>query len=89
MSQHSARGATWEAQRLRVLNRDSWTCTACAKHLEGDDATVDHTDPIAHANGKTYADHELAAMCRTCNGRKQDNLLVRQDWWNPRWITAV
>lgn len=89
MSTNSARGPAWEAQRQRILNRDGWVCTSCSKHLEGGDATVDHVDPVAHNPGKTYRDDELVSMCRTCNGRKQDRLLIRQDWWNPRWITAV
>ena len=89
MSKHSARGKGWDDQRRRVLNRDGWICTACGRHLEGDDATVDHVDPIAHNTGKTYRDDELVSLCRVCNGRKQDRLLIRHDWWNPRWITPV
>ena len=86
MSRHSASGAAWQAQRLRVLHRDGWQCTYCSKHLEGADATVDHVDPISQAEDKTYRDDELVSACRTCNGMKQDRLLVRLPWVNPRWL---
>ena len=87
MSKHSARGAAWEAQRKRVLDRDGWVCTSCGKALEGADATVDHIEPIADDPDRIYEDHELASMCRRCNGIKQDRVLVRLAWFNPRWFT--
>lgn len=88
MSRHSARGSTWDAQRLRVLDRDAWTCTACGKHLEGADATVDHVEPISLDPGKTYRDDELTSMCRRCNGIKSDRIKVRMNYYSPRWLPA-
>ena len=86
MSKHSARGTAWKAQRKRVLDRDGWTCTFCTAHLEGDDATVDHVEPIALDPTRTYRDDDLVAACRTCNGRKQDRTLVRLDYRSPDWL---
>jgi len=88
LSKHSARGAAWEAQRLRVLNRDGWACQSCGKHLEGADATVDHTDPISQ-DDRPREDWELVSMCRRCNGAKQDKALVRLAWFNPRWFKSA
>lgn len=85
MSQHSAKGAAWEAQRKRVLIRDGWACVMCGKHLDGADATVDHIEPIALNSGKAYSDDELVAMCRACNGRKSDRALTRVAYVSPRW----
>lgn len=88
MSRQSARGAEWDAQRLRVLERDGWVCTACGAWLERDhpqaqhDATVDHIEPVARNVGKVYADTELVAMCRRCNGTKSDRPLIRVTWWD-------
>lgn len=89
MSRHSAKGATWEAQRQRVLNRDDWRCSWCGKPLEGSDATVDHIDPIVNNAGRDYRDDELMAMCRKCNGLKSDKALVRQPYYNARWLDRV
>ena len=88
MAKHSARGADWDAQRKRVLDRDGWTCQNCAKPLVGADATVDHTDPISLDPTHTYSDDELRALCRSCNGRKGDKTMERQAWLNPSWLPA-
>lgn len=85
MAKHSARGTTWAAQRQRVLDRDTWTCTYCHKHLEGTDATVDHIQPISLNPDTNYRDDELTAACRSCNGKKQDKPLIRIAYFNPRW----
>lgn len=82
-------GPGWQAQRIRVLDRDGWICTACGKALDGADATVDHIDPQALNRGRDYTDDELAAMCRSCNSRKQDRVLVRMAWFNPRWLKSL
>jgi 5-methylcytosine-specific restriction endonuclease McrA len=88
----SSTNAAWQAQRERVLARDGWQCTACGVHLVKsatalDGATVDHVDPLHNAeDGYVYADHELVALCRSCNSRKQDRVKVRQNWLNPAWL---
>lgn len=88
MSAGSSRGAAWEATRLRVLNRDGWICLlSCGKPLEGADATVDHITP--KAAGGTDDESNLIAACRTCNGRKRDQVLTRMPWFNPRWLERL
>lgn len=86
MSRPDLNTPAWKATRLRVLDRDGWTCSACGKHLVGSDATVDHVEAWANREGKTYSDADLIAMCRTCNGRKSDREAVRLDYRNPRWL---
>lgn len=88
MSRSDLGTSQWKAQRLRVLNRDSWTCTACGKHLVGDDATVDHCLPVAVSGKTEYADSELTALCRACNGLKSDRLSVRMPWRNGRFLNG-
>lgn len=89
MSKYSAHGAAWDAQRLRVLDRDGWTCAYCGKHLEGADATADHIDPLAAMDEEAredVQDHDLVAACRKCNGTKADRTAVRVDYAAPRWL---
>lgn len=87
MSRQSSRGAAWNRLRLSVLERDGWVCAYCGKSLEGDDATADHVVPKP-AGGRDELSN-LVAACRTCNGRKQDRVLERLNWVNPRWIDAA
>lgn len=84
MSQHSSSGPEWDALRLRVLDRDGWMCSYCGKHLEGRDATADHL--LAKANGGEDTMTNLIAACRSCNGTKGANELVRVSGFNPRWL---
>ena len=86
MSRYTPRGPGWEAQRRRVLDRDGWRCSYCGCELVGDDATVDHVSPVAHSDGKDYSDAELVAACRTCNGRKSDQVARRIDFASSRWL---
>jgi 5-methylcytosine-specific restriction endonuclease McrA len=60
------------------------TCTICQKDLEGDDWTIDHI--IAPGDDEPNHNIEnLQSMCRACNGRKQDRVLQRATWKNPRF----
>lgn len=91
MSKASARGTKWRAQRKRVLDRDGWTCAYCNVVLiesatASNGATVDHIEPIVLDPDRTYADAELVAACRRCNGIKAARTLVRTEWANPRWL---
>jgi 5-methylcytosine-specific restriction protein A len=87
MAKGSASGAEWDALRLKVLNRDGWVCTSCGKHLEGSDATADHI--TARANGGPDALWNLVAMCRSCNAQKGARVLVRQNYFNPKWLDRL
>lgn len=86
MSRYTPSGAEWQAQRLRVLNRDGWVCQACGVVLEGADATVDHVDPISLDPEHDYSDDELTSLCRSCNSRKGSRLSVRLEYASPRWL---
>jgi 5-methylcytosine-specific restriction endonuclease McrA len=80
MSQHSSRGAPWEALRKAVLDRDGWTCMTCGKPLVDRDATVDHIIPRVQGGEDSMAN--CIAACRRCNGIKSDRALVRLPWFN-------
>jgi 5-methylcytosine-specific restriction endonuclease McrA len=88
MSVHSARGPEWERARLATLNRDGWICVACGKDLEGDDATVDHIEPVV-AGGDKYDLNNLISLCRRDNSIKGDRIEVRTNYVNSRWLVAL
>jgi 5-methylcytosine-specific restriction endonuclease McrA len=70
-SEHSrAYDHAWRKLRLRILDRDHWTCYLCAKKLIGFDATVDHLIPLAIAPDLRLEPANLAACCRKCNSTK-------------------
>lgn len=78
MSQHSSRGAVWEALRQAVLERDQGICHYC----QGIATTADHIIPKSKG-GEDRMDN-LVASCRPCNARKGAKLLLRKNWLNPR-----
>jgi len=65
-------GYDWQKMRIRILNRDNWTCYLCNKKLIGSDATVDHITPLAKDMSSRLDAANLAACCRSCNSRKQN-----------------
>jgi len=83
VSKHSSRGTDWQRIRLSVLDRDNHQCAYCGREA----TEVDHI--IAKANGGTDDTHNLVAACKPCNGRKSDNPLIRNNWYNKRWLTNV
>lgn len=83
MSRHSSRGAEWERVRQQVLDRDGHLCRLQYGGCTTVAVTVDHTHPKVH--GGTDDPTNLVAACLTCNGKKQDRILVRQTWVNPRY----
>lgn len=78
MSQHSSRGAAWEALREAVLERDQYICAYC----QGIATTADHVVPKAQG-GEDRMDN-LVASCLPCNARKGAKPLLRITWLNPR-----
>lgn len=79
-------GSKWPAQRLRVLERDGWQCHYCHKPLDGEDATVDHLEPVSLNPGKDYRDDELVSCCRSCNSQKGARVNARVEYRNPEWF---
>ena len=87
MSEQSSRGPEWDALRLRVLDRDEWTCVYCGKDLVGKDATADHVIP--KDLGGEDIESNLVACCRADNGRKGNRVMIRMPWFNPAWLDSL
>jgi len=62
------RTTDWEARRLRILVRDSYTCRSCSELCHGKAAHVDHVRPLE--DGGTDSDDNLQTLCSSCHGRK-------------------
>lgn len=56
--------------RLRVLERDGWTCQYCGLWMSTTEATIDHILPRSFG-GATF-DTNLRACCERCNKDKAD-----------------
>ena len=56
------------AARLRVLNRDRYTCVYCGRHGSEAELHVDHIQPVA--NGGSHHISNLQTTCRHCNQSK-------------------
>lgn len=82
MSKHSARGAAWNAQRQRVLQRDGHQCVYC----NAEATEVDHVVAISLNPEGTYSDDQLVASCKPCNASKGAKPLVRTHYRSPRWF---
>jgi 5-methylcytosine-specific restriction endonuclease McrA len=91
MSQHSSTSRAFQKTRIRVLDRDGWTCLYCGNGLvEGHKdlaPEVDHITP--KSKGGTDSPSNLVAVCRKCNNDKSDRELVRSNWWNTDWLTHL
>lgn len=71
-----------------MLQRDSYVCAYCGKDLVGDDATVDHINPVARNEDHNYSDDELVSACRSCNSSKQDRTVVRTFYVNQKYLSV-
>ena len=67
---------TWEKTRLRIFERDNYTCQHCGAREVS--LECDHLVPISR--GGSNEDDNLVASCRSCNQSKRDNLVGE---WKP------
>ena len=76
--------SAWKIARANARKVLEPVCVSCHRELIGNDFTIDHITP-PRGNTPDHSLENLQAMCRECNGRKQDRTLVRIAWLNPRW----
>ena len=77
----------WKAARKIAREVLDPHCVVCGKELVGYDFTIDHiVSPKQTNNIPNHDLSNLQAMCRSCNGRKQDRKLTRIAWINTRWM---
>lgn len=64
----------WKKRRLKVLNRDNWTCQQCGYEHYPQSPTqihVHHIKPISEGGGHGY--DNLEALCRSCHNIEHSN----------------
>lgn len=74
------RGHQWRLVRLRVLERDGWSCQIRGEGCLGRADTVDHIVPRAHG-GPLLDPANLRAACHVCNS-------ARRVAWRPPSATG-
>jgi 5-methylcytosine-specific restriction endonuclease McrA len=60
-------GSTWRKVRLEILQRDGYKCQIRLPGCTGKADRVDHVVPVDRG-GAWYAESNLRASCRSCNG---------------------
>lgn len=51
------------------------------------DLTIDHIVPIS-LGGSSDDETNLTVACRTCNGKKKDKQVLRQNYIDDDWLKA-
>lgn len=68
--------------RIRVFNRDSFTCQYCGATAPAVSLVVDHIIPVAHGGGNDW--RNLTTACVPCNSGKHAQIIVprarREEW---------
>lgn len=62
------RDPQWQRKRLRILERDEWTCQYC-----GEKWKTLHVHHLVYRDGLMpweYSDHELVTACEDCHGNE-------------------
>ncbi len=56
--------------RLKVFERDSYTCRYCSKQLTRFSATLDHIQPVSKGGDHSFGN--LITACLRCNSERRD-----------------
>ena len=68
------RGKVDRSRRIKVLERDNYTCQICGRSIEdGVKLEIDHVIP--KSKGGTYKMDNLQTLCFDCNRGKRDKIL--------------
>jgi 5-methylcytosine-specific restriction endonuclease McrA len=82
-------GGRWKTFRKQYIEKNKPTeCEACNKPVSGADLTLDHITPLTKSGGVgAYDEANILVMCRSCNSRKNNRLVLRQNYSNTRLIS--
>lgn len=62
------RGPATSARRMRILERDGFSCVYCNAKPPIDELTLDHVEP--RVKGGDQSDGNLVSCCKACNELK-------------------
>ncbi len=76
MSEYAAKfkDPRWQKKRLRILNRDDWTCQGCFD--KSVTLNVHHRFYIKGKDPWDYPDHLLVTLCSTCHDEEKGEMEV-------------
>ena len=80
----------WKKFRRSYINKHKPDeCAACSKPLsDGFDLTLDHNPPLTKTNGENAFDEaSIVVLCRSCNSRKNNRLVLRQNYSNTKLVS--
>ena len=82
------RGGRWKKFRQDYIKQHKpQECEACNKPVNGFDLTLDHITPLTKAGGVgAFDEANIVVLCRSCNSRKNNRLLMRQNYANKELI---
>lgn len=86
MSKQSRRGPAWDKVRGPILERDGVCQLQYGGCTYDTDLTIDHIVPVSL--GGSDDEWNLQAACRTCNGKKSNNMQTRNYWIDEEWFNA-
>lgn len=81
--QRRSNDKAWRAIKLRVLERDNFTCAYCGTEVIDSQTSkqgwsVDHIIPLAL--GGSNDESNLVVACRLCNSKKGTKTITRKLW---------
>ena len=82
------RGGRWKKFRQEYIQRERpQECEACKKPVSGSDLTLDHNPPLTKTGGTNAFDEaSIVVLCRSCNSRKNNRLVLRQNYSNNKLV---
>ena len=83
------RGGRWKKFRQDYLKQHKPSeCEACNKPVKGFDLTLDHITPLTKSGGEgAYDEANIVVLCRSCNSKKNNRLVMRQNYSNGKLIS--
>jgi len=82
------RGRQWKEFRAAYIAKNPYAlCTAsnCGVELIGSDYTLDHIVPL-NRGGEPFDELNIKPMCRRCNGKKRNELEMRENYVNSSYL---
>ena len=81
----------WKQLSKKVVERDGGQCAYCPTNTLTPGAVMgaDHIIPVNVWPEGEFEESNLVCACRTCNGRKQDRLLMRTTWIDDKYTHVL
>ena len=81
----------WQQLSKKVVKRDGGQCAYCPTNTLTPGAVMgaDHIIPVAVWPEGEFIESNCICCCQKCNGRKQDRLLIRTTWVDPKYVSVL